>query len=90
MNPIGGIARTLSHMPQSPLIGATRFAAVRRVLVRTGISLIVPSLICLALAMAGILRADIFAIGANGGLRTIAAVAILGCLMAAIGYWDDY
>ena len=77
-------------MPQSIPFSTNRLAAVRRILVRAGIGLIVPSMSLFALAMAGIVRADMFAIGGNSGLRTIAAVAILGCLMAAIGYWDDY
>ncbi len=67
-----------------------RYARARVFLVRAGIALIIPSVACLALAMAGFMRADVFAIGGNSGLRTIAAVAVFGCFMAAIGYWDDF
>ena len=77
-------------MPQNTRISTARFAAVRRNMVRAGIGLIVSSVFFLTLAMAGIVRTDSFAVGGNSGLRMIAGVAILGCLMAAIGYWDDY
>ena len=29
------------------------------------------------------------AIGSGSGLRTAASVAVAGCLLAAIGYWDE-
>ncbi len=58
-------------------------------MVYIGIGLIIPSVPLLALAMVGVVDADLFVVGGNSGLRTIAAVAILGCLMAAVGYWGD-
>ena len=67
-----------------------RIVSLRSLLVRTGIALVVPSVCCFVLAMAGLVRVDVFAFGGISGLRMVAAVAILGCLMAAIGYWDDY
>ena len=89
MNPIAAIERTLGCMPQGIPFGDSRFAVIRRILVRTGIALIVPSVPFFALAMLGVVQVDVVAIGDNSGLRTIASVAVLGCLMAAIGYWDD-
>lgn len=77
-------------MPKSFSISTSRFAALRRLLARTGIGLVVPSVPLLALAMAGLVRVDMFAIGGISGLRAVASIAVLGCLMAAIGYWDDY
>lgn len=90
LNPIGDITRISLRMPNDMPIGAGRFAALRRLMIRTGIGLIVVSVFVLVLAIAGVMRADSLAVGGNSGLRMIAAVAILGCLMAAIGYWDDY
>ena len=39
--------------------------------------------------LAEILAFDQFSIGGQSGLRTIAGVAISGCLLAAIGFWDN-
>ena len=61
-----------------------------RLLVKTGTLLVVPSMGYLCLAMAGLVRADVFSVGRTSGLRMIAATAVVGCLMAAVGYWDDY
>ena len=36
----------------------------------------------------GILAFDQFSVGGQSGIRTIAGIAITGCLLAAIGYWD--
>ena len=36
----------------------------------------------------GIVTFDQFSVGGQSGLRTIAGVAISGCLLAAIGFWD--
>ena len=38
--------------------------------------------------LAGLLAFDQFSVGGQSGLRTIAGIAISGCLLAAIGYWD--
>ena len=67
-----------------------RFVRLRTALVRIGVVLVVPSVSCLALAAIGLLRTDIFAVGGISGLRIVATAAVLGCLMAAVGYWDDY
>ena len=36
----------------------------------------------------GIFAFDQFSVGGQSGLRTIAGVAISGCVLAAIGFWD--
>ena len=36
----------------------------------------------------GLLAFDQFSVGGQSGIRTIAGIAITGCLLAAIGYWD--
>ncbi len=90
MNPIEDTARTHLCMPQNLPICDNCLTVVRRLLVRAGIGLTVPSVPFLALAMGGVVNADMFAIGGISGLRTVGSIAVLGCLMAAIGYWDDY
>lgn len=59
-----------------------------RFLVGIGIALIIPALAVIALQMLGVIRSDLFAIGTTSGIRVVASVAVIGCLMAAIGYWD--
>ena len=50
--------------------------------------LIMASLLFLG-CLAEVLAFDQFSIGGQSGLRTIAGVAISGCLLAAIGFWDN-
>jgi hypothetical protein len=65
------------------------FDVLRRLLVRTGITLLVPSIIYLALGMLGLLPTEPLAVGESSGLKTIASVAVAGCLLAAVGYSDE-
>lgn len=66
-----------------------RVVAARRWLVRVGLTLVVPSSLYFALGLVGLVPTEPFALGPSSGLRTIASLAVLGCLLAAIGYWDD-
>ena len=61
----------------------------RRLLIRLGIALLVPSGIYFLLGVVGVAPTDFLAIGSSSGLRTVASVAVAGCLLAAIGYWDE-
>jgi hypothetical protein len=40
----------------------------------------------LLLGGSGLIDAEMFAIGISSGVRVIASVAIVGCLLSAIGY----
>jgi len=40
----------------------------------------------LVLALIGVIDGEFFAIGISSGIRVIGSVAILGCLLSAIGY----
>ena len=40
----------------------------------------------LILGSTGLINAEFFAIGLSSGIRVIASVAIVGCLLSAIGY----
>lgn len=62
---------------------------VRRWLVRIGIALLLPGFLLLLAAMLGLFASDIFALGGISGLRVLASISITGCLLAAIGYWDE-
>ena len=59
-------------------------------MVRLGTAMVIPSSIYLVLGMIGLVPTDFLALGPSSGLRTVASIAVLGCLIAAVGYWDDY
>ncbi len=66
-----------------------RVARLRTWLIRIGLVLLVPSLGLFSLGLAGLIDAERFALGQGSGLRVIAGFAVLGCLLAAVGYWDE-
>jgi hypothetical protein len=39
------------------------------------------------MVLLGMFSMDLFAIGFSSGIRTLASVAITGCLFGAIGHW---
>lgn len=63
--------------------------AARPLLVRSGIALLIPSGCYFLLGILGLVPTEFLAIGSGSGLRTVASVAVAGCLLAAIGYWDE-
>ncbi|MDX1405760.1 MAG: hypothetical protein R3192_14535 [Woeseiaceae bacterium] len=64
------------------------FAGIRKTLIVIGILLLAVSGAFLVGSLLGIFSMEFVAIGQQSGLRTLAAVAVVGCLLAAIGYWD--
>ena len=66
-----------------------RLVVLRYGMVRGGLALITLSCACLASVFFKIVPLEYFEIGGISGLKTIASIAVLGCLVAAFGYWDD-
>ena len=66
-----------------------RVQRLRPALVKTGLCLLVPSGVYFTLGLLGLVPTEFLAVGSSSGLRTVASVAIGGCLLAAIGYWDE-
>jgi len=60
----------------------------RKILIIFGILLLVVSGAFLIGSLLGIVSMESLAIGQQSGLRTLAGGAVVGCLLAAIGYWD--
>ncbi|NIV17441.1 MAG: hypothetical protein GWN47_03310 [Woeseiaceae bacterium] len=60
----------------------------RKTLVILGILLLAVSVVFLIGSFLGIVSMESLAIGQQSGLRTLAGGAVVGCLLAAIGYWD--
>lgn len=69
--------------------GNPRWLKFRQTLVVLGILLIIPAVIIIALQMLGVVSPSLFAVGSTSGIRVLASFAVLGCLMAAVGYWDQ-
>jgi hypothetical protein len=67
-----------------------RFALIRKLLIMFGIGMVALSGTVFCLAISGVFQTERLAIAGNSGLKTIAFIAVLGCLLAAVGYWDDY
>ncbi len=61
---------------------------MKKLSISVGISLLVVSIISSMLLFAGFLDIDNFEILGHSGIRSVAAIAVLGCLLAAIGYHD--
>lgn len=65
-----------------------KFERTRKTLVVLGILLLAVSGILWVGSLLGIISMESLAIGQQSGLRTLAAGAVAGCLLAAIGSWD--
>jgi uncharacterized membrane protein len=59
----------------------------QKVLITFGLILILASCLLILMGLSGMFSLDLFAIGFSSGIRTLASVAITGCLAGAIGYW---
>ena len=56
---------------------------------KAGLLLLVPSGAYFVLGLLGLVPTEFLSIGSSSGLRTVASIAISGCLLAAIGCWDE-
>ena len=62
-----------------------------RILIYIGITFIVVGLSGILLGLLNVINFDDFSYGLSSGIRMIGSLAILGCLMSAIGYgWLEY
>jgi hypothetical protein len=61
----------------------------RKVSVFAGIALIVLSVILSASTLFGLLELESFAVLGHSGIRTLAGIAVAGCMVAAIGSFDE-
>ena len=64
----------------------TAFKFFRWLLIAVGNALTVVGCTGLILAISGLIHAELFDIGISSGVRIIGSVAIMGCLMSAVGY----
>ena len=61
----------------------------RRVLIIVGLGLIALSAILLVARASQVLAGDLIAVAGHSGLREIGTVGVAGCLIAAVGSWND-
>ena len=66
-----------------------RFATMRRWLVTAGLSLVTVAIVGLAAVVSGAIPDGALSLGQQSSYRTLAEIAVIGCLLAAIGYWND-
>ncbi|MBT8125546.1 MAG: hypothetical protein KJO81_12020 [Gammaproteobacteria bacterium] len=62
---------------------------LRKTLLLSGIATLTLSLLLFFGCLIGLFEFESFSLFGYSGLRSLAAIAILGCLFAAIGSWDD-
>lgn len=62
---------------------------VRKICVFAGVGLLTLAVILFASTVFSAVELASFAISGQSGLRTLAGIAVAGCLLAAIGFFDE-
>jgi hypothetical protein len=62
---------------------------LRKVLLVSGTIILAFSFLLFLGCLIGFLNFETFSLFGNSGLRNLASIAITGCLLAAIGSWND-
>jgi drug/metabolite transporter (DMT)-like permease len=57
-----------------------------RLLINVGNTLTIIGCLVMFVGLIGLIPLDMFAVGLSSGIRVIATLAIMGCLLSAIGY----
>lgn len=72
------------------IVESKKFSLILATLRITGISMLIIGGIIFLLGLIGSVSFDRLAIGESSGIRTVASIAVLGCLLAAVGHCDDF
>jgi len=67
----------------------SQFPNLKKGFIFLGISLLILSVLISLSVLVGFLNLNDFEVLGHSGLRSIAAIAVLGCLIAATGYYDE-
>ena len=54
-----------------------------------GLGILFMALALAASCLLGAISIDTFAVAGQSGIRTLAGISVTGCLLAAIGYWEE-
>lgn len=62
---------------------------LRKSFVGVGFACLLVAAVLFVGSLVGLFAIDSLAVFGQSGLRTLAGIAVAGCLLAAIGYWDE-
>jgi len=71
------------------IINVSQLSNLKKGFVFLGIFLIVFSVLISLFVLIGLLELNYFEVLGHSGLRSIATIAVSGCLLAAVGYYDE-
>lgn len=61
----------------------------RKICVFVGVGLLILAVILFASTISSAVELASFAISGQSGVRTLAGIAVAGCLLAALGFYDE-
>ena len=70
------------------IMGVNQLSSLKKGFVFLGVFLLVLSVLMSLSVLIGLFDLNDLEVFGHSGLRTIAAIAVLGCLLAAVGYHD--
>ena len=70
------------------ILGVNQLSSLKKGFVFLGVFLLVLSVLMSLSVLIGLSDLNDLEVLGHSGLRTIAAIAVLGCLLAAVGYHD--
>tara|TARA_B100001142_G_scaffold94948_1_gene96764 strand:+ start:856 stop:1230 length:375 start_codon:yes stop_codon:yes gene_type:complete len=67
----------------------SQLSRIRKVFAILGVSLLFLAALMLISTLVGVIELEYFEFFGHSGLRTVAAIAVAGCLLAAFGYHEE-
>lgn len=67
----------------------SKIRKLKKIILVPGVLALILAVMLFAMSMMGFFELGTFALAGNSGIRTLAGLAVTGCLLAAIGYWDE-
>ena len=67
----------------------TTLHAWKKLTALAGLGVLFVAVVLAASCLVGAISIDTFAIAGQSGIRTLAGIAVTGCLLAAIGFWEE-
>ena len=67
----------------------TALHAWKKLTALAGLGVLFAAIALAACCLVGVFSIDTFAIAGQSGIRTLAGISVTGCLLAAIGFWEE-
>ena len=67
----------------------TALNAWKKLTALAGLGVLFVAIVLAASCLVGAISIDTFAIAGQSGIRTLAGISVTGCLLAAIGFWEE-